>query len=62
VRAGFAHRRKTLLKSLRLAGSKELESRARAALDEGGHPRNVRAEQLEPLDFAKLAETLKPWL
>jgi 16S rRNA (adenine1518-N6/adenine1519-N6)-dimethyltransferase len=63
VRAAFAHRRKTLPRSLQLAtGSKELESQARDALVESGYPTNVRGEQLDPNAFFRLAQRLKPWL
>jgi 16S rRNA (adenine1518-N6/adenine1519-N6)-dimethyltransferase len=63
VRGGFAHRRKTLLGSLRLThGSEELESKMREALEARGRPADIRAEQLSPDDFFRLALQLKPWL
>jgi 16S rRNA (adenine1518-N6/adenine1519-N6)-dimethyltransferase len=63
VRGAFAHRRKTLVGSLKLAhGSKELYSRARHVLGELGREEDVRAEQLDPLEFLELAQRLEPWL
>jgi 16S rRNA (adenine1518-N6/adenine1519-N6)-dimethyltransferase len=55
VEAAFAHRRKTLANALELA---EVASRARAeeALRELGKRERVRAEELEPEDFVRLAE------
>ena len=58
VHAAFAHRRKALAGSLALApgGGPELRDRARAALEQLGHPPDARAERLAPADFARLAE------
>lgn len=57
VRRSFAHRRKSLARSLDLALPGSLEP-ARAALRELGLPEDVRAERLEPGDFRRLAEML----
>jgi 16S rRNA (adenine1518-N6/adenine1519-N6)-dimethyltransferase len=63
VRAAFAHRRKTLLGSLRLTlGSKELESQLREELQALGYPVDVRGEQVTPFDFFRLSQRLKHWL
>jgi 16S rRNA (adenine1518-N6/adenine1519-N6)-dimethyltransferase len=58
VEAAFAHRRKTAANSIALAG---LTSRARVeeALATVGHAAGARAEELEPLEFVALAETLR---
>jgi 16S rRNA (adenine1518-N6/adenine1519-N6)-dimethyltransferase len=60
VHAAFGHRRKALAGSLALAaGAPEgVRERARAALEELGHPADARAERLAPGDFAALAERL----
>jgi 16S rRNA (adenine1518-N6/adenine1519-N6)-dimethyltransferase len=59
VHAAFAHRRKTLPGSLELAsGSRELRARARAALEELGHPPDERAERLAPDEFPALAAAI----
>jgi 16S rRNA (adenine1518-N6/adenine1519-N6)-dimethyltransferase len=57
VRDAFAHRRKSLARSLELArpGSRE---RARAALAGLGLAEDARAEQLAPAQFVALAEAL----
>ena len=57
VRDAFAHRRKSLARSLEHArpGSREP---ARAALERLGLPADARAEQLSPQQFAQLAEAL----
>jgi 16S rRNA (adenine1518-N6/adenine1519-N6)-dimethyltransferase len=57
VEAGFGHRRKTLANSLALSG---LASREQAveALSAIGRLPNVRAEELEPLEFIALTEAL----
>jgi 16S rRNA (adenine1518-N6/adenine1519-N6)-dimethyltransferase len=57
VREAFAHRRKSVARSLELArpGSREA---VRAALGELGLPADARAEQLAPPQFAELAEIL----
>jgi 16S rRNA (adenine1518-N6/adenine1519-N6)-dimethyltransferase len=62
VHAGFAHRRKTLAGSLRLAGAPAGVGRERvlAALRELGLPEDVRAERLSPEQFAALARALAP--
>jgi 16S rRNA (adenine1518-N6/adenine1519-N6)-dimethyltransferase len=56
VAAAFAHRRKALAGSLALAqGAPDgIRERARVALAELGHPRDVRAERLSPQDFRLL--------
>lgn len=60
VHAAFAHRRKALAGSLALAAGAPsgIRERARAALEELGHPADARAERLSPADFAALAERL----
>jgi 16S rRNA (adenine1518-N6/adenine1519-N6)-dimethyltransferase len=61
VRAAFAHRRKTLARSLEIAGLKGVpqpRAAARAALAELGFPEKARAEQLAPADFAALSAAL----
>ena len=57
VRDAFAHRRKSLARSLEHArpGSRD---RTRAALAELGLAEDARAEQLAPAEFAALAEAL----
>jgi 16S rRNA (adenine1518-N6/adenine1519-N6)-dimethyltransferase len=57
VRAAFAHRRKSLPRSLEHVRPGSLEA-ARAGLRELGLPENVRAEQLSPSEFAALAARL----
>ncbi len=57
VRAAFAHRRKSLARSLELVRPGLLEA-ARAALGELGLPEDARAEQLTPGDFQALAKAL----
>jgi 16S rRNA (adenine1518-N6/adenine1519-N6)-dimethyltransferase len=57
VRAAFAHRRKSLPRSLELAGAGRLQS-ARAALSALGLREDARAESLAPSEFAALAEKL----
>jgi len=58
VEAAFAHRRKTLANSVDLAG---LVGRVRAeeALASLGHSTRVRAEELEPPEFVRLAALLR---
>ena len=60
VQAAFAHRRKSLARSLAL--SPELgpgvRDRAREALIALGHPADARAERLAPADFVALARAL----
>jgi 16S rRNA (adenine1518-N6/adenine1519-N6)-dimethyltransferase len=58
VEASFAHRRKRLPNSLELAGVAD-RARAEAALSELGRPGTVRAEELEPTEFLRLAEELR---
>jgi 16S rRNA (adenine1518-N6/adenine1519-N6)-dimethyltransferase len=61
IAGAFAHRRKTLSGSLGLAGGVPQRSRAeiRAAVQELGHPADVRAERLSPGDFRALAGLLE---
>jgi 16S rRNA (adenine1518-N6/adenine1519-N6)-dimethyltransferase len=59
VRAAFAHRRKTLVRSLEHARPGTIGP-ARAALIAGGVRLASRAEDLTPEEFADLAKTL-PW-
>lgn len=60
VQRAFAHRRKALAGSLALApGAPDgVRDRARAALEDMGHPADARAERLSPQDFCRLAEAL----
>jgi 16S rRNA (adenine1518-N6/adenine1519-N6)-dimethyltransferase len=60
VGGSFAHRRKTLAGSLALSGRTSARSReqVRAALEDLGHPADVRAERLSPEDFRALALAL----
>ncbi|MCW2981798.1 MAG: rsmA, partial [Solirubrobacterales bacterium] len=61
VRAAFAHRRKTLARSLEITGLKGVpqpRAAARAALAELGFPEQARAEQLAPADLAALSAAL----
>jgi 16S rRNA (adenine1518-N6/adenine1519-N6)-dimethyltransferase len=60
VNAAFAHRRKALAGSLSLApdAPADIRSRARAALEQLGHPPDARAERLSPQDFRALYEIL----
>ena len=57
VEAAFAHRRKTLPNSLQLAGVATREEAA-AALARIGREPAVRAEELEPREFLRLAEAV----
>jgi 16S rRNA (adenine1518-N6/adenine1519-N6)-dimethyltransferase len=57
VRAAFAHRRKSLARSLEHVRPGSIE-RVRAALAELGLPQDTRAEELGPEDFAALATKL----
>jgi 16S rRNA (adenine1518-N6/adenine1519-N6)-dimethyltransferase len=65
VNGAFAHRRKTLVSSLALSGgrlgSRPPHSReeVRQALEQLGHPADVRAERLSPEDFRALARLLE---
>ena len=60
VNAAFSHRRKALAGSLALAPGAPpgIRERARRALEQLGHPPDVRAERLSPQDFRALHETL----
>jgi 16S rRNA (adenine1518-N6/adenine1519-N6)-dimethyltransferase len=61
VRAAFAHRRKTLARSLEIAGLRGVprpRAAARAALAELGLPEDARAERLAPAQFAALSTIL----
>ncbi|HEX9966407.1 MAG TPA: 16S rRNA (adenine(1518)-N(6)/adenine(1519)-N(6))-dimethyltransferase RsmA [Solirubrobacterales bacterium] len=57
VRAAFAHRRKSLARSLEHVRPGSIEA-VRAALREIELPENARAESLAPAQFAALAESL----
>ena len=57
VREAFAHRRKSLARSLELVAPSRRE-RVRAALEQIGLAADARAESLAPEDFARLAESL----
>jgi len=57
VEAAFAHRRKTLSNSVALTGLTG-RSQAEEALASLGRSTTVRAEELEPADFVRLAELL----
>jgi 16S rRNA (adenine1518-N6/adenine1519-N6)-dimethyltransferase len=61
VNGAFAHRRKTLAGSLALSGRGGGRSReeVRGALEQLGHPPDVRAERLSPEDFRALARVLE---
>ncbi|HEX2708131.1 MAG TPA: 16S rRNA (adenine(1518)-N(6)/adenine(1519)-N(6))-dimethyltransferase RsmA [Solirubrobacterales bacterium] len=58
VRAAFAHRRKSLARSLEHGREGSLAG-ARAALAELGLPEDARAEALSPQDFASLSAKLQ---
>jgi 16S rRNA (adenine1518-N6/adenine1519-N6)-dimethyltransferase len=58
VGAAFAHRRKTLARSLALSGVERPREQIREALVELGHPPDERAERLAPHEFAELARML----
>jgi 16S rRNA (adenine1518-N6/adenine1519-N6)-dimethyltransferase len=58
IRAAFAHRRKSLARSLEHAAPGSLAS-ARAALAELGLPEDARAEALSPRQFADLSAKLR---
>jgi 16S rRNA (adenine1518-N6/adenine1519-N6)-dimethyltransferase len=60
VSGAFAHRRKSLARSLALAGVGPGLDPVRAALLKLGHPADVRAERLSPGEFAALAAVLVP--
>jgi 16S rRNA (adenine1518-N6/adenine1519-N6)-dimethyltransferase len=57
IRLGFAHRRKSLARSLELNRAGSLEP-ARIALEEMGKPVDTRAEALSPAEFAQFADLL----
>jgi 16S rRNA (adenine1518-N6/adenine1519-N6)-dimethyltransferase len=57
VRAAFAHRRKSLARSIEHARPGSFD-RTRAALHELGLPENARAEQLSPGEFRRLEKVL----
>lgn len=61
VHSAFAHRRKALAGSLALAPGAPvgIRERARAALEEMGHPPDERAERLTPGEFRELARRLE---
>ncbi|HEY5194741.1 MAG TPA: 16S rRNA (adenine(1518)-N(6)/adenine(1519)-N(6))-dimethyltransferase RsmA [Solirubrobacteraceae bacterium] len=58
VGAAFAHRRKTLARSLVLSGVQRSREEIREAVVELGHPADVRAERLAPHEFVELARML----
>jgi 16S rRNA (adenine1518-N6/adenine1519-N6)-dimethyltransferase len=58
VGAAFAHRRKTLARSLTLRGMGRSREEIREALVELGHPADERAERLAPGEFVELARML----
>lgn len=57
VRDAFAHRRKSLARSLELAAPGRMDA-VRAALEETGLRADARAESLSPEDFVRLAAKL----
>jgi 16S rRNA (adenine1518-N6/adenine1519-N6)-dimethyltransferase len=57
VRLAFAHRRKSLARSLELARAGSLEP-ARGALEAIGKPADARAETLSPEEFERFADAL----
>jgi 16S rRNA (adenine1518-N6/adenine1519-N6)-dimethyltransferase len=61
VNGAFAHRRKTLVSSLALSrrGGDHSREEVREALEELGHPADVRAERLSPENFRALARLLE---
>jgi 16S rRNA (adenine1518-N6/adenine1519-N6)-dimethyltransferase len=58
VEGSFAHRRKRLANSLELAGVAD-RPRAEEAIAQLGRQATVRAEELKPAEFLKLAEALR---
>jgi 16S rRNA (adenine1518-N6/adenine1519-N6)-dimethyltransferase len=58
VEAAFAHRRKTAANAIALTGLASRE-RVEEALQSLGHATNVRAEELEPVEFVALAGSLR---
>jgi 16S rRNA (adenine1518-N6/adenine1519-N6)-dimethyltransferase len=65
VNDAFAHRRKTLVGSLALSGRgsgfqpRPSREQVRQALEQLGHPADVRAERLAPEDFRALGKALE---
>ena len=60
VHAAFAHRRKTLPRSLEESGGPAgVREAAREALEDMGHPPDARAETLRPEEFVQLARNLE---
>jgi 16S rRNA (adenine1518-N6/adenine1519-N6)-dimethyltransferase len=62
IRAAFAHRRKTLARSLEITGLRGVprpRAAARAGLAELGLPEDARAERLSPGQFAALSAILQ---
>ena len=65
VNDAFAHRRKTLVGSLALSGRgpgpqrQPSREEVRRALEQLGHPADVRAERLAPEDFRALGKALE---
>jgi len=57
IRDAFAHRRKSLARSLEIAQPGRLEA-ARTALEEMGLPADARAERLSPGEFGELARRI----
>jgi 16S rRNA (adenine1518-N6/adenine1519-N6)-dimethyltransferase len=57
VRLGFAHRRKSLARSLELGRAGSLQP-ARSALESIGKPPDARAETLSPDEFERFADAL----
>jgi 16S rRNA (adenine1518-N6/adenine1519-N6)-dimethyltransferase len=58
VEAAFAHRRKTVANAIALSRLASRE-RVEAALVALGHAASARAEELEPMEFVRLAERLR---
>ena len=58
VRQAFAHRRKSLARSLELAQPGRIEA-VRAALESIGQPVGARAQELSPREFEQLGEALR---
>ena len=58
VRAAFAHRRKSLARSLELAAIPNGRETARAALRDAGLAEDARAEALSPQDFVRVSGLL----
>jgi 16S rRNA (adenine1518-N6/adenine1519-N6)-dimethyltransferase len=58
IRAAFAHRRKTLAKSLAVANQADI-ARVRNSLTKLGHQQDVRAEALAPVELRAICEFLR---